>query len=161
MKFFNLSGVDFHVDVGDRRIWRRSTILLACSLVGFSQGLSASQQCFPLTTNQHQPGLSVQKPSSEQTDWLLSFTRRACQTRSICTADSYSIFSIQINGFSMYDLCLIFEFDLLLHISFCSVLYVHCDIGYFILAIYYNYKIAITTGLSILVISLPVYGYDW
>ena len=60
----------------------------------------------------------------------------------------------------MYDLCLIFEFDLLLYISFCSALYVHHDIGYFILVIYYNYKIAITTGLSILVVSLPVYGYD-
>jgi len=40
----------------------------ACSLVGFSQGLSASQQCFPLTTNQHQPGLSAQKPTSEQAE---------------------------------------------------------------------------------------------
>jgi len=39
-------------------------------LVGSSQGLSASQQCFPLTTNQHQSGLSVQKPTSEQADDL-------------------------------------------------------------------------------------------
>jgi len=38
----------------------------AYSLVGFSQDLSASQQCFPLTPNQHQPGLSAQKPTSEQ-----------------------------------------------------------------------------------------------
>ena len=37
-----------------------------CSLVGFNQGLSASQQCFPLTTNQHQPDLLAQKPTSEQ-----------------------------------------------------------------------------------------------
>ena len=29
--------------------------LLACSLVGFSQPKPASQQCFPLTINQHQP----------------------------------------------------------------------------------------------------------
>ena len=28
---------------------------LACSLVGFSQPKPASQQCFPLTKNQHQP----------------------------------------------------------------------------------------------------------
>jgi len=41
-----------------------------CSLVGFSQGLSASQQCFSLTTNQHQPGLSAQKPTSEHAHWL-------------------------------------------------------------------------------------------
>ena len=31
----------------------------ACSLVGFSQDLSVNQQCFPLTTNQHQPSLSA------------------------------------------------------------------------------------------------------
>ena len=37
----------------------------ACSLVGFSQGLSAMIQCFPLTTNQHQSDLSAQKPTSE------------------------------------------------------------------------------------------------
>ena len=47
----------------------------ACLLVGFSQDLSTSQQCFPLTTNQHQPGLSAQKPTSEKAvyrkeDWL-------------------------------------------------------------------------------------------
>jgi len=41
-------------------------ILAACSLVGFSQGLSASQQCFSLTTSQHQLGLSAQKPTNEQ-----------------------------------------------------------------------------------------------
>jgi len=29
--------------------------LTACSLVGFSQPKPASQQCFPLTKNQHQP----------------------------------------------------------------------------------------------------------
>ena len=52
----------------------------------------------------------------------------------------------------MYDLCLIFEFDLLLYISFCSVLYVHYDIGYFILSIHYYYKIAIT---------LPDYQYGF
>jgi len=40
----------------------------ACSLVGFSQGLSANQQCFPLIINQHQSGLSAQKPTSEQAD---------------------------------------------------------------------------------------------
>ena len=28
--------------------------------------VSASQQCFPLTTNQHQPSLSTQKPTNEQ-----------------------------------------------------------------------------------------------
>ena len=32
----------------------------ACSHVDFSQGLSASQQYFPLTINQHQPSLSAQ-----------------------------------------------------------------------------------------------------
>ena len=42
---------------------------LVCSLVGFSQCLSVSQQCFPLTINQHQPGLSAQKPTSEQTEY--------------------------------------------------------------------------------------------
>ena len=41
------------------------------SLVGFRQGLSASQQYFPLTTNQHQPSLSAQKPTSEQTTHLM------------------------------------------------------------------------------------------
>ena len=40
----------------------------ACSLVGFSHGLSASQQCFSLTTNQHQPGLSAQKLTNEHTE---------------------------------------------------------------------------------------------
>ena len=49
-----------------------ATKLSVCSLVGFSQGLSASQQCFPLITNQHQPGLSAQKPSSEQALFSLS-----------------------------------------------------------------------------------------
>ena len=43
-----------------------SSNLTACSLVGFSQGLSVSQPCFPLTTNQHQRGLSAHKPTSEQ-----------------------------------------------------------------------------------------------
>jgi len=38
----------------------------ACSLVGFGQGLSTSQRCFPLTTNQHQPDLSAHKSTSEQ-----------------------------------------------------------------------------------------------
>ena len=42
----------------------------AYSLVGFRQSLSASQQCFSLTTNQHQSGLSVQKPTSEQAEYL-------------------------------------------------------------------------------------------
>jgi len=41
-----------------------------CSLVGFSQGLSVSQQCFSLTTNQHQSGLSAQKHTSEQAEYL-------------------------------------------------------------------------------------------
>jgi len=40
--------------------------LTPCSFVGFSQSLSANQQCFPLTTNQHQPDLSAQKSTSEQ-----------------------------------------------------------------------------------------------
>jgi len=40
----------------------------ACSLVGFSQGLSVMVQCFSLTTNQHQLGLSAQKPTSEHAD---------------------------------------------------------------------------------------------
>jgi len=44
----------------------------ACSFVGFSQGLSASQQYFPLTTNQHQPGLSAQKLTSEQAESRIS-----------------------------------------------------------------------------------------
>jgi len=38
----------------------------AYSFIGFSQSLSASQQCFLLTTDQHQPGLSAQKPTNEQ-----------------------------------------------------------------------------------------------
>jgi len=41
------------------------------SAVGFSQGLSASQQCFSLTTNQHQPGLSARQTTSEQAVYLL------------------------------------------------------------------------------------------
>jgi len=45
----------------------------ACSLVGFSQGLSAIVQYFPLTTNQHQPSLSAQKPTSEQPDGVRYF----------------------------------------------------------------------------------------
>ena len=54
-----------------------------CSLVGFSQGLSASQQCFSLTTNQHQPGLSFQKPTSEQAEYVLDLGGRevCCVTR--------------------------------------------------------------------------------
>ena len=39
-----------------------------CSLVSFSHGLSAMVQCFSLTTNQYQPGLSAQKPTNEQAD---------------------------------------------------------------------------------------------
>jgi len=46
----------------------------ACSLVDFSQSLSISQQCFSLTTNQHQPNLSAQKPTSEQAQQI-SFSR--------------------------------------------------------------------------------------
>ena len=34
---------------------RKGSILSACSLVGFSQPKPTSQQCFPLTINQHQP----------------------------------------------------------------------------------------------------------
>ena len=47
-----------------------------CSLVGFSQGLSAIIQYFPLTTNQHQSSLSAQKPTSEQAEYLSR--RRPC-----------------------------------------------------------------------------------
>ena len=47
----------------ERGAWKIQSV---CSLIGFSQGLLASQQCFSLTTNQHQPGLSAQKPTSEQ-----------------------------------------------------------------------------------------------
>ena len=39
---------------------------LGCSFVGFRQDLSASQQYFSLTTNQHQPSLAAQKPIDEQ-----------------------------------------------------------------------------------------------
>ena len=39
-----------------------------CSFVDFSQSLSINQQCFSLTTNQHQSNLSAQKPTSEQVD---------------------------------------------------------------------------------------------
>ena len=42
----------------------------ACSLDGFNKCLSASQQCFSLTTNQHQPDFSAQKPTSEHADNL-------------------------------------------------------------------------------------------
>ena len=49
------------------------------SLVSFSQGLSASQQCFPLITNQHQPDLSVQKPTNARTK----------QLQAIITVDSH------------------------------------------------------------------------
>jgi len=38
----------------------------ACSLIGFSQGLSANQHCFSLTINQHQLNLSAQKSTSER-----------------------------------------------------------------------------------------------
>jgi len=51
----------------------------ARSLVGFSQGLSASQYCFLLTINQHQPGLSAQKPTIEQvwlSEWRTTGTHR-------------------------------------------------------------------------------------
>jgi len=44
----------------------------ACSLVGFSHGLSAMVQYFPLIINQHQPGLSAPKLTSEQADWIQS-----------------------------------------------------------------------------------------
>jgi len=47
-----------------------------CSLDGFSQGLSTMIQCYPLTTNQHQLGLSAQKPTSEQADVLLSMLKK-------------------------------------------------------------------------------------
>ena len=45
----------------------------AYSLVGFSQSLSASQQYFSLTTNQHQPGLSAQKPTNEHADCCMQY----------------------------------------------------------------------------------------
>ena len=61
-KFVKLTQSRRHGVVGSE------TLLSACSLVGFSHDLSASQQYFPLTTNQHQPDLSAQKPTSEQVD---------------------------------------------------------------------------------------------
>ena len=51
----------------------------ACSLVGFSQDLSAMIQCFPLTANQHQPGLSTQKPTNEQAGSLNKSTMSLVQ----------------------------------------------------------------------------------
>ena len=48
----------------------------ACSFVDSSQGLSVSQQYFSLTTNQHQPGLSTQKPTSEHALKLLEKENR-------------------------------------------------------------------------------------
>jgi len=40
----------------------------ACLLVGFSQDLSVMLHDFSLTINQHQPNLSAQKPTGDQTD---------------------------------------------------------------------------------------------
>jgi hypothetical protein len=45
-----------------------SFIYTACSLDLISQNQPAIQQCFSLTTNQHQPESASQKPSSEQGD---------------------------------------------------------------------------------------------
>jgi len=55
----------------------RGIDISAYSLVSFSQGLSAMVQYFLLRTNQHQPGLSAQKPTSEQADKAL---RNLCDT---------------------------------------------------------------------------------
>jgi len=48
----------------------------ACSLIGFRQSLSASQQCFSLTTNPHQPNLSAQKPTSEHAVCKIAMARK-------------------------------------------------------------------------------------
>ena len=40
------------------------------TLQSLLQGLSASQQYFSLTTNQHRPGLSAQKPTNERDDYI-------------------------------------------------------------------------------------------
>ena len=40
------------------------------SLIGFSPRLSIMVQYFSLTTNQHQPALSAQKPTSEQAGYM-------------------------------------------------------------------------------------------
>ena len=56
----------YSVTCGTERIIVQS----ACSLVGFSQSLSDMIQYFSFTTNQHQPGLSAQKPTSEQAECL-------------------------------------------------------------------------------------------
>ena len=40
-----------------------------CSLVGFSQAYSTSQECFPLTTNQHQPA-QTSLETNQRTRWL-------------------------------------------------------------------------------------------
>ena len=53
----------------------------ACSFIGFSHGLSTRQQYFPLTTNQCQPGLSAQKPISDQVDCLNVFNITQDQQR--------------------------------------------------------------------------------
>ena len=55
--------------------YQSARLILACSLVGFSQGLSASQQCFSLTINQHQSGLSAQKPTSEHALYMSKFSQ--------------------------------------------------------------------------------------
>ena len=60
----------------------RGIDISAYSLVSFSQGLSAMVQYFPLRTNQHQPGLSAQKPTSEQADRLKCFLAFYCAYRS-------------------------------------------------------------------------------
>jgi len=64
---------DEYIFLGQRSSQHEMFSRQACSLVGLSQDLSAMIQCFPLTTNQHQPGLSVQKPTSEQAEYLNNF----------------------------------------------------------------------------------------
>jgi len=70
-KYADGGGIEFHGNATMQKlIWCGGVRLgqSVCSLVGFSQGLSAMIQGFFLTINQHQSSLSAQKLISEQAE---------------------------------------------------------------------------------------------